>query len=312
MTDEPQRGPEDEFREMLRQFLAGGSDIDPSKLAGAAGLPSDPAFVARLMSQLQDAVSRSGDGIDWSVATQQATAVGTASAVAADPAATAALEQAFTLAALWLDEVTYVAELTVPPKLVSRAEWARLTMPVWTQLAEPVAESIADSLTRVLSEQAPDEMQSLLAGAGQVMRSVGGTLFALQLGQVVGQLSTEVVSGGDVGIPLLDDQQAAIVPQNVDAFGEGLDIERDQVQLYLAVGGGGGARAARGGAPPPPPPPPTPGCSGTHAGSASTSSRPSASSPRASASTRADSRSSRSTSTRSRPSSCRTPSRAER
>ncbi|MBD8726468.1 zinc-dependent metalloprotease [Frigoribacterium sp. CFBP 13707] len=235
MTDEPQRGPEDEFREMLRQFLAGGSDIDPSKLAGAAGLPSDPAFVARLMSQLQDAVSRSGDGIDWSVATQQATAVGTASAVAADPAATAALEQAFTLAALWLDEVTYVAELTVPPKLVSRAEWARLTMPVWTQLAEPVAESIADSLTRVLSEQAPDEMQSLLAGAGQVMRSVGGTLFALQLGQVVGQLSTEVVSGGDVGIPLLDDQQAAIVPQNVDAFGEGLDIEPDQVQLYLAV-----------------------------------------------------------------------------
>jgi putative hydrolase len=67
------------------------------------------------------------------------------------------------------------------------------------------------------------------------MRSVGGTLFAMQLGQVVGQLSTEVVSGGDVGIPLLDDQQAALVPQNVAAFGEGLDIEADQVQLYLAV-----------------------------------------------------------------------------
>jgi putative hydrolase len=108
-------------------------------------------------------------------------------------------------------------------------------MPVWTQLAEPVAESIADSLTSVLQEQAPEEMKQLLAGASQVMRSVGGTLFAMQLGQVVGQLSTEVVSGGDVGIPLLDDQQAALVPQNVAAFGEGLDIETDQVQLYLAV-----------------------------------------------------------------------------
>ena len=235
MTDDPQREPEDEFRDMLRQFLSGGSDIDPSKLAGAAGLPDDPAFVARLMSQLQNAVNRSGDGIDWSVATEQATAVGTQSAVPADPAETAALEQAFHVAALWLDDVTYVAELTAAPRLVTRAEWARLTMPVWSQLAEPVAESIADSLTRVLSEQAPEEMQSLLAGAGQVMRSVGGTLFALQLGQVVGQLSTEVVSGGDVGIPLLDEQQAAIVPQNVAAFGEGLDIERDQVQLYLAV-----------------------------------------------------------------------------
>jgi putative hydrolase len=75
----------------------------------------------------------------------------------------------------------------------------------------------------------------MLAGASQVMRNVGGALFAMQLGQVVGQLSTEVVSGGDVGIPLLDDQQAALVPQNVAAFGDGLDIPIDQVQLYLAV-----------------------------------------------------------------------------
>jgi putative hydrolase len=235
MTDDPQREPEDEFRDMLRQFLSGDSEIDPSQLAGAAGLPNDPAFVARLMSQLQSAVARSGDGIDWSVATDQAVSVGTASAVATSPADERALEQAFHVAALWLDDVTYVAELTVAPRLVTRAEWARLSMPVWTQLAEPVAESIADSLTSVLRDQAPEEMQQLLAGASQVMRSVGGTLFAMQLGQVVGQLSTEVVSGGDVGIPLLDDQQAALVPQNVAAFGEGLDIEADQVQLYLAV-----------------------------------------------------------------------------
>ncbi|MBF4601305.1 zinc-dependent metalloprotease [Frigoribacterium sp. VKM Ac-1396] len=235
MTDDSPRGPEDEFRDMLRQFLSGGSEIDPSQLAGAAGLPDDPAFVARLMSQLQDAVNRSGEGIDWSVATDQAVAVGTQTAVATTASETAALEQAFHVAALWLDDVTYVAELTVTPRLVTRAEWARLTMPVWSQLAEPVATSIADSLTGVLGEQAPEEMRSMLAGASQVMRSVGGTLFAMQLGQVVGQLSTEVVSGGDVGIPLLDDQQAALVPQNVAGFGEGLDIEADQVQLYLAV-----------------------------------------------------------------------------
>jgi len=62
----------------------------------------------------------------------------------------------------------------------------------------------------------------------------------MQLGQVVGQLSSEVVSGGDIGIPLLDslndaDQQAAMIPQNVAAFASGLDVPVDQVQLYLAV-----------------------------------------------------------------------------
>jgi len=59
----------------------------------------------------------------------------------------------------------------------------------------------------------------------------------MQLGQVVGQLAGEVVSGGDVGIPLLDGEtrQAALVAQNVDAFGAGLDIPVDEVRLYLSV-----------------------------------------------------------------------------
>jgi putative hydrolase len=87
----------------------------------------------------------------------------------------------------------------------------------------------------VLHEQAPEEMEGMLDDASKLMRNVGGTLFAMQLGQVVGQLSTEVVSGGDIGIPLLDDQQAALLPQNVLAFGADLDIPVDQVQLYLAV-----------------------------------------------------------------------------
>jgi putative hydrolase len=57
----------------------------------------------------------------------------------------------------------------------------------------------------------------------------------MQLGQVVGQLASEVVSGGDIGIPLLEDGHAALLPQNIAEFGEGLDIPVDQVQLYLAV-----------------------------------------------------------------------------
>jgi putative hydrolase len=108
-------------------------------------------------------------------------------------------------------------------------------VPVWTQLAEPVAVSISDALTDVLKEQAPEEMAGMIAGASQLMRNLGGTLFAMQLGQIVGQLSQEVVSGGDVGIPLLEEGRAALVPQNIAAFGEGLDIPAEEVQLYLAI-----------------------------------------------------------------------------
>lgn len=236
MPDESDKNPEDEFRDMLRQFLAGNAGIDPSQLAGAAGLPGDPASVNAMLSQLRNALQGGGDGsINWQAATDQAVTLANGEAVPTSAEQRAALDQAFSIAALWLDDVTGITELTSVPKLLTRAEWARATMPVWTQLAEPVATSISDALTRVLREQAPEEFQGMVENAGALLRSIGGALFAMQLGQVVGQLSMEVVSGGDVGIPLLDDNQAAILPQNVAAFGDGLDIPDDQVQLYLAV-----------------------------------------------------------------------------
>ncbi|CAN5176416.1 zinc-dependent metalloprotease [soil metagenome] len=222
---------------MLRDFLAGNTDLDPAKLASAAGLPNDPEMVQRLIGQLQQALQNSGDGINWGLALEQAKGLAARSAVPATPAEQSALEQALHVAALWLDESTDIAALTVEPVLLTRAGWAEATMPVWTQLAEPVANSIANALTGVLQEQAPEELSGLLGNAGQLMRNVGGTLFAMQLGQVVGQLAGEVVSGGDIGIPLLDGEtrQAALVAQNVDAFGAGLDIPVDEVRLYLAV-----------------------------------------------------------------------------
>jgi putative hydrolase len=230
----------DEFRDMLRDFLAGNTELDPAKLAGAAGLPNDPELVAQLISQLQSALQSSGEGINWGIALEQAKSIAARGTVVTLPAERSQLEQAFHVASLWLDEVTSISELTREPKLMSRQEWVIATMPVWNQLAEPVATSIANSLSDVLTHNAPEELGEMMPGASQVMRNVGGTLFAMQLGQVVGQLSSEVVSGGDIGIPLLDAadgsaQQAAVIPQNAVAFGAGLDIPLDQIQLYLAV-----------------------------------------------------------------------------
>lgn len=240
MPEDSAQNPEDEFRDMLSQFLSGNSEIDPARLASAAGLPNDPEMIKNLIGQLQNALQSSGDGINWGLALEQAKAIASKDQVAITPAERTSLDQALHIGALWLDEATSLSELGTQPQLMSRTEWITATIPIWTQLAEPVALSIANALTDVLREQAPEEMSGMLEGASKLMRNVGGTLFAMQLGQVVGQLSSEVVSGGDIGIPLLgaaDESQlrAVILPQNVESFGVGLDIETDQVQLYLAV-----------------------------------------------------------------------------
>jgi putative hydrolase len=234
--DEPyDRNPEDEFRDMLRDLLSGSGGIDPSKLAGAAGLPNDPASLAAIFSQLQQAMNRGGEGIDWSLALRQGEERAASGQQQISAEQRARLDQAMQVASLWLDEAVDFSALPDTPELLTRRAWVAATMPVWSQLAEPVALSISDSLTREMSEQAPEELRSMIQGASQMMRGIGGALFAMQLGQVVGQLATEVVSGGDIGIPLQNDGRAALLPQNVAAFGDGLDIPSDQVELYLSV-----------------------------------------------------------------------------
>lgn len=235
MADGDDRTPEDEFREMLDAFLQGRTEFDPAALASAAGLPNDPAVLQQLLGRLRDAVQRSGDGIDWSLAEQQALAVAGQKAVVSLPEERVAIEQALGVAELWLDEATDIPRSSLEPRLMSRQEWATATLPVWTQVAGPVADSIGDALSGALSAAADEQLDGMVPEATRIMRNVAGALFAMQLGQVVGQLSTEVVSGGDIGIPLLADGQAAMISQNVVDFGRGLDVQADQVAIWLGT-----------------------------------------------------------------------------
>src|SRR5581483_5278844 len=50
-----------------------------------------------------------------------------------------------------------------------------------------------------------------------------------------GGLAQEVVSASDIGLPLGPAGVTALVPQNVAAFGEGLERPDDEVRLYLAL-----------------------------------------------------------------------------
>ena len=75
----------------------------------------------------------------------------------------------------------------------------------------------------------------MLGGALPMVRRMGGGFFGAQLGQALGALATEVVGAGDIGLPLLPAGQAALLPANVAAFGAGLDLDDDEVRLYLAL-----------------------------------------------------------------------------
>ena len=236
MSDTPSPSPDDEFRELFEAFLAGNGEFDPSALAGAAGLPSDPQALKALFSQLQQALARNtSPEASAKLALDQAVAAAGKDDHSVTDEQRRSLDQACDVADLWLSEVTDVSPLQQPPLILTRREWVRLTMSVWHELSDPVASSISSTMTSLLESQTPESMKGELSGASGMLRSLGDTLFAVQLGHVVGQLSAEVLSGGDIGVALLPDGRAGLLPQNIAAMSSGLDVTETDVQLFVAI-----------------------------------------------------------------------------
>lgn len=227
--------PED-FQELLRRMMSGsgvdGLDLSALQNAlGEGGLQLDPAMMAGLMQQLQGAF-----GADpWENALRQALHIANREGQGITDGSRSSLAGSFALANLWLGEATTISELADAPGAMTRGEWVEKTLPVWKDIAVPVSTSIADALTSALDGQVPEDMREMVQGAGRLMRGLGASVFAAQFGQVLGNLSLEVVSGGDVGIPVLPAGTAAVIPQNLAAFGAGLEIPEDQIALYLAT-----------------------------------------------------------------------------
>jgi len=233
--------PED-FEEFMRRFLAGQPGLDPEQLAELAGLPKDPTALAAMLDQLKSAMgsltantAEGAGGVNWNLAANQAKTIARNGAISITDASRKAIGDATTIGALWLNETTAIAELIGEPKLLTRELWVADAMPLFQALSQPVANRMSDALAENLSKNAPEELAQILGDAGNIMRTAGGALFAAQLGQAIGKLSHEVLSGGDIGLPIFKDQRAALVPQNLEHFVDEIDVEKDQAYIYLVI-----------------------------------------------------------------------------
>lgn len=227
----------------LRGMLGGADPAEVVRALQAAGAGDvDPSQLGAMMRQMQQLLSTPGDGgpVNWELARDVARQVVSqhGDASVSDREARA-VDEALRLADTWLTTHTALPAASTRSLAWSRAEWVEGTQPVWQRLVEPVAESVATALASALAKQAPQELagpMSMLGGqAEQMMRQVGGSVFGMQVGQAMGTLATEIVSGTEIGLPLVADGAVVLLPAGVAAFGAGLDVPADEVRLYLAV-----------------------------------------------------------------------------
>lgn len=235
MENEDEQNPKN-FEEMLRKYLSDGQ-LNPEQLARAAGLPIDPKQLSEMMQQLGMALHSgdSSDGVNWALAQSQARSIAASSSSKVSESVGRSIQRACVTASLWLDAATDFGQLTLEPKLLSRELWVADSIGLFRDLATPVATRMAKALTENFQENLPEEFGAFLSQATGIMKSAGAAMFAMQLGQALGKLSQEVLSGGDIGLPIFGEPRAAFVAQNLAEYVQSLEEEEDQVYLYLAV-----------------------------------------------------------------------------
>ena len=227
--------PED-FESLLRRFLAGEA-LDPEQIAKAAGLPVDPATLQQLLSKLTSAIvpGEATEGLNWSLVETQAKQIANEGSRQVSESVSKSISAAMATGSLWLDEVTEVASITSEAKLLSRELWVADSLGLFKDLATPVANRMSEALTENFQENLPEEFSGFMSQASGIMKSAGSVMFAMQMGQALGRLSEEVLSAGDIGLPVFKEPRPAFVAQNLVELVESLEEESDQVYFYFVI-----------------------------------------------------------------------------
>jgi putative hydrolase len=228
-------------------FGPGGAG--PGGGMGPLGPMGDPQQFAEALRQFADLMAYQGGPVNWdlakNIARQTVAAKGDASVLDVDRSK---VGEALRLADLWLEEATELPTGIRTVQAWSRSEWVEATLPVWSKLCDPIAERAVESMSGLLTDEPgelpsdlPPELSAMVGGLGglggltEMMKRIGGMMVGGQAGAAVGALAEEVVSSTDVGLPLGPEGTAALLPAGVAAFGAGLEVDADEIRLFLAL-----------------------------------------------------------------------------
>jgi putative hydrolase len=228
VEEQPDR---EQLERLIRKMMESGQ-LDPEDLAKIAGFSADPSMLSDLFGQVSAMTGEAGEPVNWKLALDQALELSKKTEKPANSVLEAELETAFDMARLWLSEATEFTNPN-PPKKLTRSMWAKEAMPLFRELSEPVANSMAAALNENLGNTLPPELSEMLAPAQNFIGNAGASIFAMQLGQAIGKLSSEVLLSGEIGIPLT--VRPGIIAQNLGEFLQDLEIPKSEVLIYLAT-----------------------------------------------------------------------------
>lgn len=198
---------------------------------GPFGLSEEAAGKIPLFAEISKLLSWQGGPVNWDLARQTALSALVGTDRPLGSAERLAVVESLRLADMWLDPVTDLPSGLAHAEAWSRVEWVERTLPVWSTLCDPVAARVVAAMGTAVPEEARSQAGALMGA----MSSIGGLMFGAQVGQAIASLAAEVVSSTDIGLPLAPAGAAVLLPENVAAFGAGLERPDEEVRLFLAL-----------------------------------------------------------------------------
>ncbi|MEE9242945.1 MAG: zinc-dependent metalloprotease [Mycobacterium sp.] len=216
-----------------------GSGADPFGGAFGGGGDFDMSQLGQIFSKLGEMFSGAGTAmpggaasgpVNYDLARQIASkSIGSVTPVSEQTSG--AIADAVRLAETWLDGSTPLPAGTNRAASWTPTDWIDNTLDTWKRLCDPVAEQIS----AVWASALPEEAQAMAGPLLSLMSQMGGMAFGSQLGQALGTLSQEVLTSTDIGLPLGPKGVAALMPDAIESFAEGLEQPRSEIVTFLAA-----------------------------------------------------------------------------
>lgn len=190
--------------------------------------------LGEMLSRLGRAFSSGGDGANLSPETVKELANVRDDAPTSNELINQSLD-ALRVADLWLDQSVALSAPLLPGQTWRRTQWIDGTVSTWCEVVEPLSRSLGNAVGSALSSEIEPAMAGVFAQMNEMMKKIGGIMFATQLGEALKGAAQSVTGSGDVGIPLTEPIRPILIPENALKYAEGLSIPFGEVLHYLAL-----------------------------------------------------------------------------
>lgn len=142
-----------------------------------------------------------------------------------------AVSESTRLANLWLDDASALPDSGARPEAWSADDWLTNTLPTWKRLVSPVAEH----MDRAQLEAMPEQAREVFGPISQMLGHFNSMNFGARLGQALGDLANQALTGNDFGLPVAPSGIIGVVPKNIEPISDQLSVPGQEVLVYISA-----------------------------------------------------------------------------